>query len=154
MIRDIQQRKLFGPSHDIGSGLIPKSYIESFDNFPGLKGAIEVARVKNYFGGFSTLVTKSYNEGWFSFQGDEQDVIALDEEPPMEVYTECLTRTLTTDGLVMLGFTPLQGLSDVVTSFLSDGQSIDQLRLGRRSSPVKGGMQRDAEVIPSLAEGS
>ncbi len=36
----------------------------------------------------------------------------------MDVYGECLIRTATTDGIIMLTFTPLGGLSDVVMSFL------------------------------------
>ena len=36
----------------------------------------------------------------------------------MDVYGECLVRTMTTDGIVMLTFTPLAGMSDVVISFL------------------------------------
>jgi phage terminase large subunit-like protein len=45
-------------------------------------------------------------------------VVWLDEEPPLDVYVECLVRTMTTGGLVMVTFTPLEGMSDVVMSFL------------------------------------
>ena len=38
----------------------------------------------------------------------------------MEVYTECLTRTATTDGLLMATFTPLEGMSSVAMMFLPD----------------------------------
>jgi phage terminase large subunit-like protein len=38
----------------------------------------------------------------------------------MEIYTEALTRTNATDGIVWLTFTPLLGLSDVVNSFLEE----------------------------------
>lgn len=41
-----------------------------------------------------------------------------DEEPPGDIYTEGLYRTLTTKGIVYTTFTPLQGMSDVVTQFL------------------------------------
>jgi phage terminase large subunit-like protein len=40
-------------------------------------------------------------------------VIWLDEEPPADIYDECLMRTTTTTGIMMLTFTPLDGLSDV-----------------------------------------
>ena len=69
----------------------------------------------------SLLVFKSYDQRRESFQGTEQDVIWLDEEPPLDIYTECLMRTMTTEGLVMLTFTPLSGLSEVVLSFLPEG---------------------------------
>lgn len=41
-----------------------------------------------------------------------------DEEPPMDIYQECLFRLLTTKGRLLVTFTPLQGRSDVVKAFL------------------------------------
>jgi len=38
---------------------------------------------------------KSYDQGRESFQGTEQHVIWLDEEPPLPIYVEALTRTMT-----------------------------------------------------------
>ncbi len=73
-------------------------------------------------GGNSVLGLKSYQQGRESFEGTEKDVILLDEEPPADIYGgECLVRTATTRGLVMLTFTPLKGLSEVVLSFLPGG---------------------------------
>jgi phage terminase large subunit-like protein len=77
-------------------------------------------------GGKSRLVFKSYDQGRESFQGTEQHMIWLDEECHLDVFTECLTRTMTTDGLVLLTFTPLQGMTDIVRLFLGydvDGQT-------------------------------
>jgi phage terminase large subunit-like protein len=65
-----------------------------------------------------TLGLKSYQQGRGSFEGTSLHVIWLDEEPPVDVYGECLIRTATTNGIIMLTFTPLEGLSDVVMSFL------------------------------------
>ena len=65
---------------------------------------------------------KAYQQGRGSFEGTEQDLVWLDEEPPMDVYTEALIRTMTTDGMVIMTFTPLEGMSDVVMSFLEDGK--------------------------------
>ena len=36
----------------------------------------------------------------------------------MDVYGECLIRTATTNGIIMLTFTPLEGISKVVLSFM------------------------------------
>jgi hypothetical protein len=41
-------------------------------------------------------------------------VVWFDEEPPLSVYSEGLTRTMTTKGLVMTTFTPLKGMSETV----------------------------------------
>ncbi len=69
----------------------------------------------------------SYDQGRESFQASKVDVVVLDEEPPMAIYTEALTRTLSTvpgerSGLVLCAFTPLKGLSAVVLSFLPSGK--------------------------------
>jgi phage terminase large subunit-like protein len=37
----------------------------------------------------------------------------------MDIYTECLLRTMTTDGLIMVTFTPLNGRTPLVASFLA-----------------------------------
>jgi phage terminase large subunit-like protein len=78
----------------------------------------DTVAVRHASGGFSTLGLKSYQQGRGAFEGTEQDVVWLDEEPPLDVYVECLVRTMTTGGLVMVTFTPLEGMSDVVMSFL------------------------------------
>ena len=50
----------------------------------------------------------------------------FDEEPPLDVYMEGLTRTNATDGIVMVTFTPLKGMSDGARLFLEDeGKSTD-----------------------------
>jgi len=56
----------------------------------------------------------------FKFQGTGKHVIWLDEEPPADVYDECLLRLMTTNGLLIATFTPLLGLSDVAMRFLPE----------------------------------
>ena len=124
-VRDILQEKLLGPMSDMGTGLIPKTSILKVMNKAGIADAVEIIMVKNHFGGVSRLTLKSYDQRREAFQGTEQDVILLDEEPPLDVYTECLMRTMTNNGLVMLTFTPLMGMSEVVLSFLPGGKMSD-----------------------------
>jgi phage terminase large subunit-like protein len=45
---------------------------------------------------------------------------AWDEESPLEIYMEGLTRTNATGGMVYLTFTPLLGITEVVSMFLKD----------------------------------
>ena len=71
--------------------------------------------------GISTFQIKSYDQGRIAFQGTEQEVIWLDEECPLDVYMECLIRTMTTQGIVFLTFTPLKGITEVVELFQEDG---------------------------------
>ncbi len=79
---------------------------------------VDTVPVRHASGGWSTLGMKSYQQGHGSFEGTEQHVIWLDEEPPMDVYGECLIRTATTNGIIMLTFTPLSGMSAVVLQFM------------------------------------
>jgi len=116
--RDIVQAKLLGPSWDVGSGTVPHHLIADTTTARGLPGAIETAYVKHTSGGTSVLSFKSYEQGRSSFEGTAKHVVWCDEEPPQDVYTELMYRTITTKGIVIVTFTPLQGMSDVVRGYL------------------------------------
>lgn len=120
-VREIIQKKLIGPIHDKGSGLIPLDDIVKTTPKQGVPEAIDTLQIRHVSGGISTLNLKSYDQKRISFQGTEIDVIWLDEEPPLDIYTECLTRTMTNKGLVMCTFTPLEGMSETVMHFLEGG---------------------------------
>lgn len=121
VVRDVLQYKLLGPLSDIGTGLLPQSTIKRATRLPALSDAVDTLTIRHVSGGDSSLGFKSYKEGEASFVGTEQDFILFDEEPSQRVYAEALTRVATGSGMVMLVFTPLEGLSDVVLSFLPDG---------------------------------
>jgi len=122
-VRDIIQTKLLGPTGAYGTGLIPGNLILDVKKKAGsVPDAVESVSVRHKSGGISHLGFKSYDQKRKSFQGTEQDVIWLDEEPDLGIYAECLLRTMTTDGLVMCTFTPLLGLSETVLSFMPGGK--------------------------------
>lgn len=79
---------------------------------------LDYIEIRHASGGWSKLAFKSYDQGRRVFQGTAKHLIWLDEECPMDVYNECLIRTATTNGIVMLTFTPLLGMSEVVKSYL------------------------------------
>lgn len=116
--RDIVQAKLLGGVNNPGGGMIPAHLIEKTVTARGLPGALEGATVQHASGGLSVIGLKSYEQGRSSFEGTSKDVIWDDEEPPADVYTEQLYRTLTTKGITLVTFTPLQGMSEVVRGFL------------------------------------
>ena len=125
-VRDVVQKALLGPITDIGTGMIPGDLLEGYKKKQGgVPDTIESFAVKSRFGGLSVCAFKSYDQKRDSFQGTAKHIIWLDEEPPSDVYNECLTRTMTTNGSVLSTFTPLQGLSDVVLSFMPGGQVPD-----------------------------
>ena len=123
--RDIVQATLLGQiaqrdgrKHFDGTGVIPGETLGQATWKQGVSDLVDTIKVRHTSGGWSTLGLKSYNQGRGSFEGTSQHGIWLDEEPPLDVYGECIIRTATTNGIVMLTFTPLAGMSDVVMSFL------------------------------------
>lgn len=117
--RDIVQAVLLGTHDKLGTGMIPAQLILSTSRRPhGLPGSIESAYIQHSTGGKSLLGLKTYEQGRKSFEGTGKHGIWDDEEPPMDVYQEQLIRTLTTKGIMFVTFTPLQGMSEVVTSYL------------------------------------
>lgn len=124
--RDIVQHALLGIGNvgsggALGTGLIPEDCIIGQPTAArGITGAIDSAAIRHKSGGTSTLGFKSYDQGRAKFQGTAKHVIWLDEEPPIDVYSECMMRLMTTDGLMLCTFTPLQGLSDVALMFLPE----------------------------------
>lgn len=144
-VRDILQRKLLGKQGDPGTGLIPREAIVKTS--PGfIPDAVQAIWVKHASGGMSVVQFKSYDQGREAFQGTEQDGIWLDEEPPEYVYTECLLRTMTNDGLVMLTFTPLRGMSDVVLAFLPGGA------IPEKQDGAKAVISASWDDVPHLSE--
>jgi phage terminase large subunit-like protein len=84
----------------------------------GFADLIDTMFIKHVSGGNSVVQFKAYDQGRKKFQGRTLDGgLWLDEEPPADVYTECLARIAATDGIIMLTMTPLLGLSDVVGYF-------------------------------------
>lgn len=122
-VRDINQEILLGPPGEFGTGLIPKDCIvgKPRPKAGGIPELVDSVKVKHISGGTSRLVFKTYKEGRESYQGTAQHIIWLDEEPPLDVYSESLMRTMTTNGMTLLTFTPLRGISDVVMMFLPTG---------------------------------
>jgi len=106
-----------------GRGIIPGRKIVGRPTWKaGIADQVDTVRVHHVSGEESLLAFKSYEQGRSGFEGTGQHVIWLDEEPPIDVYGEALIRTATTKGIMMLTFTPLEGLSDVVMQFLPEDQ--------------------------------
>lgn len=119
--RDIIQDKLFGDYDNPGEGLVPKKYIGDTVPKSGIPRAYDNVKVKHVpTGGWSQIFLRSYESGRKIFQGIELEVFWADEECPLDVYSEGLMRLLTTNGIAMLTFTPLSGLTELVLSFLGD----------------------------------
>lgn len=126
VVRDVQQKKLCGTpgvEADFGTGLIPRErFIEKPSLSRGVTDAFDTMQVEHrtngVVDGVSTGIFKSYEQGRTKFQGDSIDFIWFDEEPPPDIYSEGLTRTVATGGMSFMTFTPLKGMSEVVMLFM------------------------------------
>lgn len=118
--RETVQRVLFGRPGQRGTGWIPAECILHVARATGVKDLIDYAEIRHESGGVSLVFVKSFEKGREKWQGDTVDLVWFDEEPPEDIYSEGLTRTNATGGLVWLTFTPLKGMSKVVQRFLKE----------------------------------
>ena len=132
-VRDIVQAELLGKvapdkhgrSEDmgLGTGMIPPhSIIDVRWRTGGVPDTIDRAYIRHISGGTSVLGFKSYSQGRKSFEGHRTRLHLGRRGMPHDVYIECLTRLLTTSGIIWSTFTPLQGLTEVVLRFLPAGR--------------------------------
>lgn len=150
LVRDVQQKLLCGePGVEValGTGMIPKDLFADKPSLArGVTDAYDTVQIThsnpevkkgNYIqtpcnDGVSILKFKSYEQGRLKFQGETIDGFWGDEEPPMEIYSEMLTRITATKGMGFITFTPLKGMSDVVIRFLnekSDDRSVTTMMI-------------------------
>jgi len=131
--RDILQKKLIGGTtkESLGTGTIPKSLIYEKPKMrqAGVSDVIDTFKVRHISGGVSMGVMKTYEQGWRKWQGTEPDVVHMDEEPEDNevqgrIYTEALTRLLTSHGALMVDFTPLLGVTNLVEHYQAGGKGI------------------------------
>jgi phage terminase large subunit-like protein len=137
--RDIIQVSLMGAHEGVPtgewSGMIEPRLVAKVSRATGgvanCLDTVYVEHVEKEHGApmLSEISFKSYDQGRRTFQGTAKHGIWLDEEPPppqeaseamaqgsSEVYTECLLRLMTTNGILISTYTPLRGM----TPFLKD----------------------------------
>ena len=118
--RDTVQRLMLGRPGQHGTGTIPKACLVDVQSARGTPDLADHIVVQHVSGGQSYIYLKSYEQGREKWQGETVDLVWFDEEPPEPIYTEGLTRTNATGGMVWMTFTPLKGMSDVVSRFLME----------------------------------
>lgn len=117
VVRDSIQRLLIGDTAG-NPGFILKEDIVDILPSRGVANLADTILVKHQGGGTSRIRLKYYEQGREKFQADTIDFGWLDEECDQDIYTEVLTRTNATKGIVYMTFTPLKGMSEVVRRFL------------------------------------
>ena len=120
--RDVAQRKILY--------YLPREWIVDITMLSGRRdspasGVIDQIRIKNVFGGISTIGFKSCDQGREKFQGSSLDFVWFDEEPPADVYEECVMRVMDRRGDIFGTMTPLKG-----TTFI-----YNEIYLNRKNNP-------------------
>lgn len=126
------QETLLGRIGSFGTGLLPVSK----GNAPGILdittrhgsgGMFETVTVKTDAAKKpSVLVSRTYEQGREAFESIAADVIWEDEESDASIHNECLLRTMTTQGIVLLTFTPLKGMTPLVLEFKETATDLTQ----------------------------
>ena len=126
--RDNPQRVLIGnppKEEDWGTGLVPKDALVDYDRAMGVPNLLDNYVIKFGGGGDvqageSIVYFKAYEKCREKWQGPTIDGVWFDEEPPLDIYTEGLTRTNNGQRgqFSIITFTPLLGMSEVVSLFL------------------------------------
>jgi len=118
------QRNLLGPPEDKsiwGSAAIPRECLVSVHTSAQVRGFVDEIIVKHISGGNSVLKLTAYSTGREAWQADTLDLVWFDEEPPEEIYSEGITRVAVgrdqKSGYCYVTFTPLKGMSKVVSKF-------------------------------------
>lgn len=108
-----------------GYGSIPKEDIISWKKSPFYPNLVDHLLIRHHKpngeeDGIAICYFKPYSQGRARWQGDTVHGVWFDEEPPAPIYAEGLTRTNKYGQFSILTFTPLMGMSDVVTKFLKN----------------------------------
>ncbi|MGL5013149.1 MAG: terminase large subunit domain-containing protein [Bacteroidales bacterium] len=130
--KKVLQKELFGTpmakdKEELGTGSIPRDCID-FESLEKDGNRILMCRVKHHGptgdpDGWSIIEFRSTQQGEHVLMGATVDYIWMDEEDPfrsMELYSQCVTRTATTRGMVTVTATPENGLTELVNRFMSD----------------------------------
>lgn len=108
--KDVAQKKIL---HYLSPRFIKEIVMNTGSSASPENGVIDRIIVKNASGGESVIAFKSCEEGRDKFQGASLDYVWFDEEPPKDIYLECVMRVLDKCGDIIGTMTPLKGLSFV-----------------------------------------
>jgi len=147
--RDVAQAKILS--------YLPKSWIEEIVMREGSKGSpergvIDFLLVKNVFGGLSKLGFKSCDQGREKFQGASLDFVWFDEEPPEDIYDECLMRVMDRAGNIYATMTPLKGQTFVYDEiYLKHPKDTDIITMEWADNPYlpAGEIERLTQELPA-----
>ena len=128
----LQQELLGSPDiklrDQLGTGAIPRDAIVTDTMRSDGANAIGI-EIRHTSGGKSYLLFANYTQEVRQLQGFKLDLAVFDEQPPDDFFSEIVTRTATTQGMILCSFTPLKGLNGLVSKFWNREQGYDYVRV-------------------------
>ena len=115
-------------SDSLGTGAIPRSAIHRDTMRSDGANCIGV-EIQHTSGGKSYLLFANYTQEVRQLQGFKLDLAVFDEQPPDDFFSEIVTRTATTQGMILCSFTPLKGLNGLVSKFWNKEAGYDYIRV-------------------------
>ena len=122
-----QQRALLGRDLEaaLGTGAIPHDCILNVDiRQANVRGVADIVTIKHSSGQPVTMKFKNYEQGWRKWQSGDPRIIVMDEEPDegqvdqKYVFTEIQTRLVRNQGILLVGYTPLLGETELTKHFM------------------------------------
>ena len=129
----VLQNELLGTNdvkiqHQLGTGAIPRDCIV-LDTMRNDGANCMGLEIRHESGGHSYLLFANYTQEVRQMQGFKLNIAVFDEQPPDDFFSEIVTRTATTQGMVMCSFTPLKGLNGLVAKFWNREEGYDHIRV-------------------------
>ncbi len=159
--RDVLQQEKYIGRAGINLGLIPEHLVLKKTMIGGIAGAVDTLTIQHISGGYSTLSFRSSDQGSAKFQGLSKDIIHFDEEMPLDLFTEALTRLVyfkkKAKSMMLITMTPMRGMTLFLESFLKDkkegivNNNMVYLQASWSDNPYLSTKQQD-EMIKNLPE--
>ncbi len=134
----LQQELLGSPdiklTEQLGTGAIPRDAIV-LDTMRNDGANCIGCEIRHASGGKSYLLFANYTQEVRQLQGFKLDLAVFDEQPPDDFFSEIVTRTATTQGMVLCSFTPLKGLNGLVSKFWNRESGYDFIRVAWSDVP-------------------
>ena len=135
----VLQAELLGSSdvkikEQLGTGAIPRDCI-NFETMRGDGANAMGVEIRHTSGAMSYLLFANYTQEVRQMQGFKLNLAVFDEQPPDDFFSEIVTRTATTQGMVLCSFTPLKGLNGLVSKFWNREEGYDFIRVAWSDVP-------------------
>lgn len=116
LVRDNLQIPLLGDEYK--KGIIDKSLILEKKTKSQPANSVDYVIIKRKCGGLCSLYFKSYAQLRGGLQGVRVDLVAIDEEPPFDIYLELIARTTSRPNpKIFIASTPLKGVTEFTEFF-------------------------------------